>query len=134
MTDQPTPLANDGEPTQEVTPFVTEEDINAELAAGDVDGDVDPDETEEEDTDFFGDEDEVVLPNPDEVITIQTSSGGKFYVVATEPITVSTVIAKSGLSVGIGSEVYLNGSKITMETLVPPAQTIMIIGSVKGGM
>ena len=102
---------------------------------------VTPTETVEENTtasvpadDFFGEDDGFELPNPDHVITVLTSSGGRSYVPATEAMSVNDVIAHSGLNVMHGAEFYLNGSIIKAEDLVPAGQTLQIVGTVKGGV
>ena len=128
---------------------MTEDEMNVEFeSAEEQDGAVvaeeaeAPTETVEENTttasapaddDFFGDEDGFELPDPDHVITVLTSSGGRSYVPATEATSVNDVIARSGLNVMHGAEFYLNGSIIKADDLVPAGQTLQIVGTVKGG-
>jgi hypothetical protein len=99
-----------------------------------------PDQTEEvvvnrndEEEDFFPEDANTVLPDPAQIITVQTSSGGKQYVTTTEPIAVSEVLSRAGVMFTVGTEFWLNGTQIQMSTLVPPAQTLMVVSTVKGG-
>lgn len=82
--------------------------------------------------DFFSDQAEA-LPDPAQTITVQTSSGGKAYVATNIPLTVQAIMDKAGVKFVVGTEFYLNGTKIELGTQVPPAQCLMVVQSVKGG-
>ena len=129
---------------------MTEDELNEELAANDVvEGENVVEETEtavetpgvevanavvdEEEDDFFGDTDGFELPDPEHVITVLTSSGGRTYVPAQEAMSVNDVISLSGFNVMHGAEFYLNGSILPTDGMVPAGQTLQIVGTVKGG-
>jgi|GEM_PF-3398983 len=123
MTDEFNTQAED-EPI--VSPAIDAEELTDGVAADDSGGEEDFfSETEEEDG--------FILPDPAAVITLQTSSGGKFYIPApAEGMTVAAVMTAAGLTVGV-VEYYLNGSQVKADTVVPGGQTLSVVGVVKGG-
>jgi hypothetical protein len=92
-----------------------------------------PEEQGASDEDFFPTDNAVTLPDPAQIITVQTSSGGKNYVTTETALPVSDVLAKAGIHFVTGTEFWLNGAKVELSALVPPAQTLMVVPSVKGG-
>ncbi len=92
-----------------------------------------PAETPAAEEDFFPTDEATTLPNPQQMITVQTSSGGRNYVNTDVALPVSDVLAKAGIHFVTGTEFWLNGSKVELNAMVPPAQTLMVVSSVKGG-
>jgi hypothetical protein len=123
-----TPALQGDNPETETIAAVPAEIVEAPVV------DEDEEEPEEDDDDFFPEDQGFVLPNPNGVITVETSSGGKSYVNTEVPLTVADVVAKTGLNVMLGAEFYMNGAKLAMTDLVPNGQTLQIVGTVKGGV
>jgi hypothetical protein len=74
-----------------------------------------------------------VPPAPETVITVRTSGGDEKYIPASEPMSVGAVMTASGLYVSGNMQYWLNGAEVDANTLVPPGQSILAVGSIKGG-
>lgn len=71
--------------------------------------------------------------DPDQIVTIRTSSGQSHYVAVDGALTLAEIKVKSGLNFGVGTQVFLNNTVVTDSTVIPAGSTITAIGSVKGG-
>jgi hypothetical protein len=134
MTDQDTTNSFEDAADDDATIVTTAVEAETDqIGVTDQDDEDDDQANEVEEEDFFPEDANTVLPDPASIITVQTSSGGKQYVQTTEPIAVSEVLARAGIQFTVGSEFWLNGAQIQMNTPVPPAQTLMVVSTVKGG-
>jgi sulfur carrier protein ThiS len=123
--------------TDEFNTQAEDEPIVAPAIAEELTEEVDPAasvEEDDEEEDFFSDEEEFAIPDPTTVVTIQTSSGGKFYVPVGEGgMSVKDLMTAAHLTVGV-VEYWLNGSAVNADTVIPGGQTLSVVGVVKGGV
>jgi len=114
MTDEPL-FAEGTEPTPEIAPEATPA-WQADLTA-------------EENT-FLAD---AGLTGAD-AITITTSTAGTTYVPTAEPMTARDAFVHARLNPGFDVKLYVEGAEVSFDQLLQPGQTVVAIGSVKGGV
>lgn len=71
--------------------------------------------------------------DPSTAVQVVSSGGGSAYVPVSEPTAFSTILSQSGLFVNGAVEYWMNGARITPETIVPAGARVTIVGAVKGG-
>lgn len=73
------------------------------------------------------------LPDPSRVIGIKTQGAETRFVPATEAMSIPALLQAAGLTVSAAVEYWLNGSVVSQNELIPVGQTLVIVGTVKGG-
>ena len=77
-------------------------------------------------------EEEELIVDPTQVITLRTSGGETRYIPAAESMTLAQVKALSGMTFGAVT-FYMNAAVIGDDTVVPVGSVVTAIGNVKGG-
>lgn len=95
-----------------------------------------PEEFDEEDEILddelsLGEQDEI-LPDSVQIITLRTSGGETRYIPASRPLSLGELKGLSGLTFGAAT-FYFNAAVVDDSTIIPVGGVVTAIGNVKGG-
>lgn len=74
------------------------------------------------------------LFNPENVVTLRSTSGGEDFAIPVEgPLTIRELIESAGLAVSPSIEYWVDQSPVGPDYTVAPGATVTAVGQVKGG-
>jgi hypothetical protein len=68
-----------------------------------------------------------------QAITVRTTSGAERYVNVAAALPLSEVLASARIPTDVNSQYWLNGAQVNLGDSIAPGQSVVMIGSVKGG-
>lgn len=70
---------------------------------------------------------------PEEVITLISSTGGRFYLPTNGAMTLDELVQKSGLTLGNNIQFFVEDTPIDSGSVIAPNTTVTALGNIKGG-